>query len=71
MVLKISAKCSDLCHAVLFNDKGQTMKEHDGYVPSLMPEGGDYVEIDIDVATGKILNWKIPTETQLKAFING
>lgn len=72
MILKLSAKCSDMCSAVLVSDKGKVLKERDGYVPSIMPEGGgDYVDIDIDVATGKILNWKVPTEAQLNSFIHG
>ena len=68
MMLRISAKCSDMCSAVLVNDNGNVVKEHDGYVPSLLG-GGDYIELDIDVATGKILNWQIPTEDDLKEFI--
>ena len=70
-ILKISAKCSDLCSAVLIRN-GKMLAESDGYVPSLMPNGGgDYVDIDIDIATGQILNWKVPTEAQIKAFIAG
>jgi hypothetical protein len=68
MILKISAKCSDMCFAVLVNDKGIVVKEHDGYVPSLLG-GGDYIELDIDVATGRIMNWKIPTEADIKEFV--
>lgn len=69
-VLKISAKCSDLCSAVLVRD-GKMLGESDGYVPSIMPNGGgDYVDLDIDIETGTILNWKVPTKKQLDNFIN-
>jgi len=40
-------------------------------VPEMMPgeHCGDYVEIDIDIATGKILNWKKPSEAAINRFI--
>ena len=31
-----------------------------------MEHFGDYVTLDIDIETGKILNWKKPTERDLK-----
>lgn len=63
--ISISAKCSDLFSASL-ND-GRT---YDGYVPEFMPgqHYGDYVELEIELATGKILNWKAPTAKQLEIF---
>jgi hypothetical protein len=44
---------------------------YDGYVPKWFPNPnvqhyGDYVELSIDVETGKILNWKKPNQNQLK-----
>ena len=66
--VSINAKCSDLCFAQLIGTDGKIMgQEHDGYVPEWMPgeHFGDYVEIEIDLETGKILNWKVPTEKQL------
>lgn len=60
--IHITAKCSDLCFAVLKNNE-TVVAEHNGYVPALMPEEhyGDYVDIEIDLETGKILNWKRPS----------
>lgn len=56
----INAKCSDLCYTVLYDANGKEILEHDGYVPGFFPgRGGDYVELDIDIDTGKILNWKV------------
>lgn len=68
-ILEISAKCSDCCSSALLRGS-EVLKETDGYVPSIMPGGGgDYVQLNIDVATGQILNWIVPTESQLNEFI--
>lgn len=71
--LTISAKCSDSFTALLKNEEGATLAEYDGYVPKFMPgeHFGDYVELDIELATGKILNWKKPTQVQLKETFGG
>lgn len=71
-VLSICGKTSDLCSAILKDEAGNVLKEHDGYVPKMMPgqHYGDYIEIDIDIETGKILNWKKPTLQQINDFIN-
>jgi hypothetical protein len=67
--ISISAKCSDLFSASLFND-GQYQGKYDGYVPSFLPgeHYGDYIELDIDIDTGQILNWTRPTNSSLKIF---
>jgi len=64
--ISISAKCSDMFSASL-RENGKTIGEYDGYVPTFFPgqHYGDYVTLDIDVTTGKILNWKEPTQAQL------
>jgi hypothetical protein len=69
LTLSIIAKCSDMFSASLLKE-GKTVAEYDGYVPKWFPAPnvthyGDYVELEIDIATGKILNWKEPTEAQL------
>ena len=69
--LKISAKCSDLFDATLSSDKKGLNGEYSGYVPKWLPNTrvehyGDYVQLEIDVATGKILNWQQPTLAQLR-----
>lgn len=65
--IEISAKCSDLFSATLF-EGGKQKGCHDGYVPDFMPgqHWGDYVQMEIDVETGQILNWEKPTDEQLK-----
>lgn len=67
-ILTISAKCSDLFSADLFD--GKTHKVYTGYVPDFFPEEhyGDYVELKIDIDTGEILNWKKPSEKDLSIF---
>lgn len=59
-VLSISAKCSDLYSHTIYNKDGEIDSQYDGYVPSLMPgeHFGDYILLDIDPYSGKILNWK-------------
>jgi hypothetical protein len=71
VVLSICGKTSDLFTASLIED-GKVVRTHDGYVPKFMPEEhyGDYIELDIDVATGQILNWKAPTKKELKEQLN-
>jgi hypothetical protein len=67
-ILTISAKCSDLCYASIQDAAGNQLGEdHDGYVPGWMPGDhyGGYVMLDIDLETGKIVDWKKPTEAQL------
>jgi len=66
-VISINAKCSDLFWAS-FSDNGNFKGEYDGYVPDWMPGQHycDYVEMQIDVDTGQILNWKKPTQKQLR-----
>ncbi len=67
MVLRVSAKCSDMFNAQLLPGVGgEPVSEYDGYVPGWFPNPnaehyGDYVTLEIDVATGQILNWKTPT----------
>lgn len=70
-ILSITAKCSDLFNATLKVD-GKEVKTHDGYVPNFMPEEhyGDYVELDIDIDTGNIVNWCTPSEDELDTQLN-
>ena len=70
--IKVCAKCSDMFSASLL-ENNKTIGQMDGYVPAWFPNPnvqhyGDYVELEIDVATGQIVNWKKPTTAQLKEF---
>ena len=70
-VIKISAKCSDLFSARLLDAHGNEVGSYEGYVPEFFPgkHYGDYVQLDIELATGKILNWKPPTDEQLTEIL--
>jgi len=71
MKISITAKCSDSFFANLYDDNGNHLKEYDGYVPKFFPGNhyGDYVNLEIDMSTGQILNWTTPTEDEIKEFI--
>lgn len=62
-VMRINAKCSDMFSAVFANENGEDVADYNGYVPDFMPgqHYGDYVDLDIDLKTGQILNWKTPS----------
>ena len=64
--VSVVAKCSDLCSVRLLDAKKNILKDHDGYVPDFFPGDhcGDYVELEIEMDTGKILNWK-PSKTSV------
>lgn len=66
-IMRINLKVSDQFFATLEQD-GAEIGTYNGYVPTFMPgeHWGDYVELDIDVATGRIVNWNVPNATELK-----
>jgi hypothetical protein len=66
-IVQINAKCSDLFSATAIDSDGKVAGEYTGYVPDFFPGDhcGDYVELSIDIATGRILNWKAPSQTSL------
>lgn len=72
-VLMVTAKCSDMCSLQLLELRGKShvvISEGSGYVPKWLPNDkeehyGDYIQLEIDMATGKILNWVPPTKAAL------
>jgi hypothetical protein len=66
-VLKLCLKVSDRFTATLERNGALIGDVYDDYVPGFMPgeHYGDYVLLDIDVATGRILNWNKPTKADL------
>ena len=70
--ISICAKCSDMFGASVLDSDGNVLFDYDGYVPDFFPgeHYGDYVILDIDLATGQILNWKKPTQVQLANLAN-
>lgn len=72
--LKIHMKVSDQFSASLVDQNGNEIHDQeDGYVPGFMPGNhyGDYVILDIDLDTGKIINWTVPTADQIQEWIAG
>jgi|WetSurMetagenome_2_1015567.scaffolds.fasta_scaffold1245344_1 hypothetical protein len=68
MIISFSAKCSDLFGATLTDMAGNQLgQDYDGYVPDWFPDEhfGDYVMLDVNVLTGKIVNWRVPTSAEL------
>lgn len=69
-ILKVHAKPCDSGTYTLVDAQGETIAEDDGYVPGFMPDdGGDYIVLDIEIETGRILNWQVPTPEQLAEWI--
>lgn len=72
--LKIHAKVRDSGSYTLLDADGQVLRDADDcYVPDFMPgkHFGDYLELDIDIDTGQITNWQVPTKEQIEEFIGG
>lgn len=77
-ILSLYMKVCDTFSATLKDQDGNELKEYEGYVPNIMPgdaDGGshygDYLILDIDIDTGKITNWRVPTKEQIEDFIKG
>jgi len=66
--IEISAKCRDMFAISAHDAEGAIVAEGDGYVPGFMPgeHWGDYIILTIEIATGKILNWKAPTDRNIR-----
>jgi len=70
--IQIHAKLRDSGHYTLMPEEGKQIAVLDGgYVPSWLPDGGgDYLELDIDLETGQILNWKKPSPEAVARTFN-
>ena len=70
IVMHMSAKCADMFTANFTDAAGNSLGEYDGYVPDFMPgeHFGDYVQLDIDLNTGRILNWRAPQASAVRAL---
>lgn len=70
--LKVNLKVRDEFYCSLVSESGKKLKDYEGYVPGFMPgeHYGDYVNLEIDIDTGQILNWKKPTAEEIESFIN-
>ena len=70
--LEIHAKVNDMGCYTIFDQDGEELGMHDGYVPRWIPgEYGDYLILRIDLETGQILNWTPPTAEQIQDLLEG
>ena len=54
----VYGKCSDLGNITVEDDEGNIIIDHEGYTPDdIGIGGGDDIEFEVDIATGRILNW--------------
>lgn len=65
--IEINAKCSDLCFTT-FRAENEIIAEIDSYPPEFLGDG-DSINLIIDIETGRILNWKKPSKSELQEFI--
>lgn len=66
--IKIQAHCRDCFQGILKDENGKATHDYEGYVPDFFGSGADDVELEIDLATGQILNWTPPTKEDLEEF---
>ena len=61
-ILLVSAKCSDMCDISI----PHLNIDQNGYVPKGLSIGeGDYVALEINLDTGKIIGWKPLTDQEI------
>jgi hypothetical protein len=62
--IHIQGKCNDLCLTEFFN--GNDSYTDNGYPPEIKGlSWGDYIDITVDLDTGKILNWQVPSDEKI------
>ncbi len=72
MRIKISMKHDDRCNMTIEDEytvRLDSTETGNGYMPYLGVFGGDYTELEIDNATGKILNWKPISENEIDDYV--
>ncbi|MEM7535616.1 MAG: hypothetical protein AAF639_25795 [Chloroflexota bacterium] len=69
--LRLHVKVSDRFQCRIFDQEGEEMGYYDGYVPRFFPGDhfGDYLIMEIDLATGQIINWNAPDEADIERLI--
>lgn len=62
--IRFQAKCSDMFDFCYCDKDSNPIVEGSGYTPSFLTthgSGSDYIDLEIDLETGQILNWKKPS----------
>ena len=70
--IHIHVKVRDEFFCNIEDDSCDVIGEYEGYVPDFMPSEhyGDYIDLRIDLETGKIVNWCKPTVKQILKLLN-
>lgn len=67
--LSISAKVSDMFFGQLLDAEDRVIGSREGYVPAIFNGGdNDYIRLDVDLKTGRIVGWKRPAPVDLYKF---
>lgn len=71
--ISVHVKVCDNGNYKIKSSDGVLLRGFDDYVPSIFPEEhfGDYLILDIEIDTGKILNWVVPSREQIERLIDG
>ena len=69
--IKLCIKVCDGFNCDILNSSDEKVGEYEGYVPMFFPgqHWGDYLMLDIDLESGKILNWSKPTEEDISNML--
>jgi len=70
--IKTCIKVCDGFTAAVIDADGKTVRSIENeYVPDCFPGNhcGDYLELDIDIETGQILNWQKPSQADLSLLV--
>lgn len=72
MKIHIYAKCSDLC-STFISEGSKIYLDVQGYpldFISITGNGSDYIDIEVDNNTGKIINWVPITKEDIEDYLN-
>jgi hypothetical protein len=71
--LSLMCKVSDRFTCDINDPEGNYVGGYNGYVPDFLSgsSGEDYLDLDIDLETGRIVNWRKPTAKEIENLIQG
>jgi hypothetical protein len=65
--ITIQVKATDTSFITYHGPNGIVIASEEGNLPNFLPGAnyGEYLSLDIDLATGKILNWTSPSQDEI------
>jgi hypothetical protein len=73
-IMTMTVKCSDMFYCDIKDGDKYLVEGYEGYVPDFMPDEhyGDYVVLDIDLDSGRIVNWRTDSafKSDIKRFLD-